>query len=137
VGKPDCFTVDEKGIGHFYGHADISEKKTGVILERLKASNFEKSVVGQLVKFHDREILCKPSAVKRFMQKCNEDVYLRIFDLKRHGKPFRKHTQYGAAVSSTIQPSDYRWLFPIPQSEYRYNDKITQNNPQWPFIKTE
>lgn len=62
---------------------------------------------------------------------------VRIFDLKRHGKPFRKHTQYGAAVSSTIQPSDYRWLFPIPQSEYRYNDKITQNNPQWPFIKTE
>lgn len=62
---------------------------------------------------------------------------VRIFDLKRHGKPFRKHTQYGAAVSSTIHPSDYRWLFPIPQSEYRYNDKITQNNPQWPFIKTE
>lgn len=62
---------------------------------------------------------------------------VRIFDLKRHGKPLKKHKQYGASVSATIQPSDYRWQLPIPQSEYKYNDKITQNNPQWPFIKTE
>ena len=62
---------------------------------------------------------------------------VRLFDLKRYGKPLLRHTLYGAAVSATIQPSDYRWLFPIPQSEYKYNDSITQNNPQWPFIKTE
>lgn len=62
---------------------------------------------------------------------------VRLFDLKRHGGQLKKYTNYGAAVSATIRPDDYRWLLPIPQSEYRYNDKITQNNPQWPFIKTE
>ena len=62
---------------------------------------------------------------------------VRYFDLKRHGKPMKKYSSYGTSVSQTIQPGDYRWLLPIPQSEYKYNDKITQNNPQWPFIKTE
>jgi hypothetical protein len=62
---------------------------------------------------------------------------VRIFDLKRHGKSLKRLTNFGAGVSATISPDDYRWLFPIPQSEYKYNDKITQNNPQWPFIKAE
>ena len=32
IGKPRCFTVDEKGIGHFKGHEEISAEmaKTGV-----------------------------------------------------------------------------------------------------------
>lgn len=62
---------------------------------------------------------------------------VRLFDLKRHGKTLVKKGNFGAGTITTIQPTDYRWLFPIPQSEYKYNDKITQNNPQWPFIKTE
>ena len=62
---------------------------------------------------------------------------VRIFDLKRIGKPLKRMTNFGAGVSSTVSADDYRWLFPIPQSEYKYNDKITQNNPQWPFIKAD
>lgn len=60
----------------------------------------------------------------------------RLFDLKRLGKPLKRMTNFGAGTSAVIQPDDYRWLFPIPASEYKYNDKITQNNPGWPFIKT-
>ena len=62
---------------------------------------------------------------------------VRIFDLKRLGRPLKRMTNFGAGVSSTVSADDYRWLFPIPQSEYKYNDKITQNNPQWPFIKAD
>lgn len=61
---------------------------------------------------------------------------VRYFDLKRLGKPLTRHKNLGAGVSATIQPDDYRWLFPIPESEYKYNDLMDQN-PQWPFIKTE
>lgn len=60
----------------------------------------------------------------------------RLFDLKRLGRQLQRKTNFGAGTSATIQPDDYRWLFPIPASEYKYNDKITQNNPGWPFIKT-
>ena len=62
---------------------------------------------------------------------------VRLFDLKRIGGPLKRLTNFGTGISSTISADDYRWLFPIPQSEYKYNDKITHNNPQWPFIKTE
>lgn len=61
---------------------------------------------------------------------------VRYFDLKRLGKPLKRYKNLGSGVSSTIQPDDYRWLFPIPESEYKYNDLMDQN-PEWPFIKTE
>lgn len=61
---------------------------------------------------------------------------VRYFDLKRLGKPLARYKNLGTGVSATIEPDDYRWLFPIPESEYKYNDLMDQN-PQWPYIKTE
>ena len=61
---------------------------------------------------------------------------VRYFDLKRIGKPLQRFKNMGAGVSAVIKPDDYRWLFPIPESEYKYNDLMDQN-PEWPFIKTE
>lgn len=61
---------------------------------------------------------------------------VRYFDLKRLGKPLKRYKNLGASVSATIQADDYRWLFPVPASEYKYNDAMDQN-PQWPMIKTE
>jgi hypothetical protein len=61
---------------------------------------------------------------------------VRYFDLKRIGKPLQRYKNLGSGVSAVIQPDDYRWLFPIPESEYKYNDLMDQN-PEWPFIKTE
>ena len=37
VGKPDSFTQEENGRGHFYGHPKISADMADVILRRLKA----------------------------------------------------------------------------------------------------
>jgi len=37
VGKPGCFTLDETGRGHFYGHADAGATLADSILRRLKA----------------------------------------------------------------------------------------------------
>jgi hypothetical protein len=61
---------------------------------------------------------------------------VRYFDLKRIGKPLKRYRNLGSGVSSTIAEDDYTWLFPIPESEYKYNDLMDQN-PEWPFIKTE
>ncbi len=35
ISKPDCFTVDEKGRGHFYGHHIKSAEVSEIILKRL------------------------------------------------------------------------------------------------------
>ena len=62
----------------------------------------------------------------------------RYFDLKRTGVPVVRYNEAGSAAM-TISMDDYRHLFPIPQSEYRYNDNITaeHQNPGWSYEVAE
>ena len=62
----------------------------------------------------------------------------RYFDLKRLDIPLPRYNVSGS-VSSTVAADDYRWLLPIPQSEYRYNENITaeHQNPGWSYEITE
>ena len=62
----------------------------------------------------------------------------RYFDLKRTGVPVVRYNESGSAAM-TISVDDYRHLFPIPQSEYRYNDNITaeHQNPGWSYEVAE
>ena len=39
VGKPDCFSLDAGGVGHFYGHAAKSAQLADAMLARLRAPN--------------------------------------------------------------------------------------------------
>ena len=76
--------------------------------------------------------------VERILQEKRKETIgegTRLFDLKRTGAYLQRFSASGAQTS-TIRKDDYRWLFPIPEAEYKYNDKMTQN-PQWPFIKAE
>ena len=54
LGKPRCMTLDENGVGHFYGHTAISAQMAEEIMERL---HFEKAlrmqVRAQLACFDD------------------------------------------------------------------------------------
>ncbi len=52
IGKPQCFTVDEQGQGHFLGHAEISARLADEILRNLKAPNVLRERVVFLVKYH-------------------------------------------------------------------------------------
>lgn len=52
IGKPRCFTLDDRGCGHFYGHAGISAELAEQILRRLKASNELRTQVVTLVAQH-------------------------------------------------------------------------------------
>lgn len=52
MGKPDAYTVDEKGKDHFRGHAAYSEKVARRIMKRLKFDNDTLNNVCTLVKNH-------------------------------------------------------------------------------------
>ena len=52
AGKVDKATIDENGIGHFYGHDVVSEDITRVVLKRLKYSNEIIDSTSKLVKYH-------------------------------------------------------------------------------------
>lgn len=53
VAKPDCKSVDEEGMDHFYGHPKYGETKAKQILRRLKFDNDTVSVVSRLIRYHD------------------------------------------------------------------------------------
>ncbi len=56
ISKPECFTLDERGRGHFYGHPEAGEKLAGKIMARLGLSQALIRDVRLLIRDHDRPL---------------------------------------------------------------------------------
>ena len=52
IGKPQVFTLDENGVGHFYGHAKVSAQLARQILERLKVPKLIQGHILFLIEQH-------------------------------------------------------------------------------------
>lgn len=83
IGKPQCFSEDEQGVGHFFGHAKLSRAMTAEIMGRLKFDNQTKAIVTTLVEFHDRQIEPTEKAVKRALSKLSPEIFFKLIQLKR------------------------------------------------------
>ena len=82
IGKPDKFFIDQKGEGHFYGHADLSEIIAEGILKRLKApTRFSKDVLF-LIKNHDAPFPSTRNKLKRKMSVIGERAVLDLCEVK-------------------------------------------------------
>ena len=53
IGKPEKFTIDGNGTGHFKGHPAVSEKMSREILSRLRFSNAEIDDICSIIALHD------------------------------------------------------------------------------------
>lgn len=82
IGKPECFTIDEKG-GHFKGHPRLSAEIAEKVLTRLKVDNETKKTVVNLVKEHQREIIGERKYVKRFLSKYSYEFFDILMPLWR------------------------------------------------------
>ena len=82
-GKPDCFSIDENGVGHFYSHASISAQKAKEALTRLRCDNATKEKVVKLVKIHDTPIEPDSKTVKKKLQKYGEEIFFDLIKLQR------------------------------------------------------
>ncbi|MBM7836343.1 CCA tRNA nucleotidyltransferase [Clostridium sardiniense] len=80
--KPQCKTIDENGIGHFYGHAELSSEKAKDILKRLKYDNETINKVTTLVKYHDRQI-GKKKSIRKLLSEIGEDNFKDLLKIKR------------------------------------------------------
>lgn len=85
MGKAETLSVDEKGIAHFYGHADVSAEIAKKFLRRLKFDNDTIYMVGKLVKYHDygNSQEASEKIVRRAVNKIGEDAFPAIFAVKR------------------------------------------------------
>ena len=82
-GKPDCFSLDENGVGHFYSHASISARKADEALTRLHCDNATKDKVVKLIKIHDTPIEPDSRVIKKKLQKYGEEVFFDLIKLQR------------------------------------------------------
>ena len=83
IGKPDCFTLDEAGVGHFYGHPERSAEIADAILRRLRFDNATRERVVTLVRWHDRPIVQTERAVRRALNQLGPEVFFELLALKR------------------------------------------------------
>ena len=68
VSKPECFTVDHAGSGHFYGHPELGAKKARVIMDRLALSHDLVRDVCLLIKYHDKPLRPERSCLLNMMR---------------------------------------------------------------------
>ncbi|MGN1444601.1 MAG: CCA tRNA nucleotidyltransferase [Acutalibacteraceae bacterium] len=81
--KPDCFSLDGEGVGHFYSHAPKGAKKAQQALLRLKADNFTSERTVKLVKIHDSPIEADERTIRRKLQKLGEPLLYDLIELQR------------------------------------------------------
>ena len=83
VGKPHCFSLDEQGIGHFFGHASKSTAIADELLQRLRFDNATRERITLLVKNHDTPLPSDERGVKRLMNRLGSEAALQIVNIHR------------------------------------------------------
>lgn len=82
IGKPETYSMDENGIGHFYSHPAMSEVLVSGIMKRFKADNFTARRVAVLVKRHDLIFEKDERLLKKWMNRLGADVLAEILEIK-------------------------------------------------------
>jgi len=84
IAKPDCFTIDKDGVGHFYGHDKKGVILSEKILRRLRFDNKSISEIKILVKEH-MNVCAMPTdaSVKRLINRVGVDLVRDLFALQR------------------------------------------------------
>lgn len=104
IAKPDTFTLDDNGIGHFYGHELESAHMAMSIMKRLKFDNKSIDDVFLLVK--DHLSYCKnPKTIKKLINRVGNHNIYKLFDLMRADivghKPPHNFTKLDTMIEKT------------------------------------
>lgn len=83
IAKPACLSKDENGVGHFYGHPELSAQMTGNILSRMKFSNADIRSITELIEYHDAVIELSSKSIKKYLNKLGEVQFRNLLKVKR------------------------------------------------------
>ena len=83
VGKPDRFTLDSSGVGHFYGHAAHSASIADAILTRLRFDTARRERIVTLIRLHDQPLLPERPAMMRLLHRLGDEAARQLIDLHR------------------------------------------------------
>ena len=83
VGKPPSFTLDESGVGHFYGHPKISAMLSEKALGRLRLDKATQERTLTLIARHDLPVEPTRRWVGRWLSRLGEEIFFDLMTLKR------------------------------------------------------
>ena len=83
AGKPETFSLDERGVGHFYGHPKHSVALADTALRRLRLPNDLREQVLTLIERHDLPVEAERKWVGRWLARLGEDTFSLLLHLKR------------------------------------------------------
>ena len=83
IGKPGCFTVDEAGEGHFYGHAQKSAQLADEILHQLKAPTALRERVVLLIEKHMTPLQPDRKLLRRRLSQYGGEAVQQLLQLQK------------------------------------------------------
>ena len=84
VGKPNSYTIDEMGVGHFYGHFEESQKIFDKFAIKHNIDKDLKDIVSSLIFYHDINVLKISDDILTLMiKKLGFNGIEQLFELKR------------------------------------------------------
>ena len=81
--KPDTASVDEKGVSHFYGHAEQGAQKAADVLKRLRYDNATIDEVTTLIRYHDLELPLSCRQWKRLLNRLGVSLCKKLLAVRR------------------------------------------------------
>lgn len=104
TGKPDCFSQDEQGTGHFYGHAARSAQIARELLDQLRVEHATRDTVVELVARHDTPIPPEPKAIRRWLNRLGPER-LRLLLQVQEADTLALAPEYRGRVQELAQTS--------------------------------
>lgn len=82
MGKPRAFTMDAEGIGHFYGHGEISRELCTKVMKRLRFDTKTAMDVRTLVEVHDARVEGNTRSIRRWLNRLGLEQFERLLLMK-------------------------------------------------------
>lgn len=95
LGKPECFKLNEDGVGHMKGHTEAGRRIAERVLTELKYPKDFTRDVCKLVAMHDVYTLPERSMVHKVLCRCGVDLYPKLAVLQK--ADILAHSQLGLA----------------------------------------
>ena len=83
IGKVKTFTVDEKGVGHFYGHGRVGAEMAREIAKRLRLSTKMTNDLLLVIEYHDIPVDDSDKTIKRRLSKFGYDGFSLVLKVMR------------------------------------------------------
>lgn len=83
IAKPQMFTLDESGVGHFKGHAKVSAEMAKEILTRLRFDNRTIALTSQLISHHSDKIHSERQ-IRLMVSEFGIETFLMLMDFKKY-----------------------------------------------------